>query len=175
VSTDQTRSNTDQAADDAERGAEHQENIVSRLTVRGLHIAEDIVYAITAFILVGGALIVLGQTVYSFSTDVGDGVKKAIEHALEALLIVFILVELLSAVREAIADHALVAEPFLLVGILASIKEMVVVATFRMETQKPSDVALKVGVLAGVVVGLAVATLILRRREQEPRESGDDA
>ena len=164
---------TKDRADHAERSAAHQENIISRGTTRGLHIAEDIVYALTAFILVTGSLIVLAYTVYKFSVDVNDGVKKAIETALSSLLIVFILVELLSAVREAIAEHTLVAEPFLLVGILAAIKEMVVVATFRIETQKPSDTALKIGLLAGVVVALAVATFILRRREREPEERGD--
>jgi uncharacterized membrane protein (DUF373 family) len=153
-----------------ERTADRQD-VVARVTTRGLHIAEDIIYAFTALLLAGGALVVLTEAVYRFSTEVPDGVSGAVEAALESLLIVFILVELLSAVRSAITEHKLVAEPFLLVGILAVIKELVVIATFRIDEGKVADTMLKVGVLGGVVIGLAVATLILRRREREPEES----
>lgn len=156
-----------------ERTAQQQSQIATG-TTQGLHIAEDIIYALTALLLTGGALIILGVAVYHFVKDVSKGVEHAIEGTLNSLLIVFILVELLSAVRQAIDEHTLVAEPFLMVGILAAIKEMVVVSTFRIETQKTSDVVLKIGVLAAVVIGLAVATFVLRRRQREPKESGDE-
>ena len=155
-----------------QRQAERQGRIAEGTSL-GLHVAEDVVYALTALILVSGALIVLGVTVYHFGRDATKGVEKAIEATLDSLLIVFILVELLAAVRTAIDEHELVAEPFLLVGILAAIKEMVVVATFRIERQKVSDTTLKIGVLAAVVIGLAVATYILRLREREPEETDD--
>ena len=156
----------------AEHGAQ-QQDAIARVTSAALHIVEDLIYALTALILVAGAVIILGDAVYRLASESPDGVIPAIEHALNALLIVFILVELLSAVRSAIDEHFLVAEPFLLVGILASIKEMVVIATFRLDEGKPSDTVLKIGVLGGVVIALAAATLILRRREREPKESGD--
>lgn len=156
-----------------ERTADQQGRIAMG-TTQGLHIAEDIVYALTALLLTGGALIVLGVAVYHFAKDVSKGVEDAIEGTLNSLLIVFILVELLSAVRQAIDEHTLVAEPFLLVGILAAIKEMVVVSTFKIEAQKTSDVVLKIGVLGAVVIGLALATFILRRRQREPKESTDE-
>ena len=155
-----------------ERQAERQSRLAEG-TNQGLHVAEDIVYALTALILVSGALIILGVVVYHFARDASKGVEKAIEATLDSLLIVFILVELLAAVRTAISHHELVAEPFLLVGILAAIKEMVVVATFRIDRQKPTDTALKIGVLGAVIIALALATYILRRREREPEEDGD--
>ncbi|MGI8778036.1 MAG: phosphate-starvation-inducible PsiE family protein [Acidimicrobiales bacterium] len=152
-----------------ERAAQRQD-VIARTTTRLLHIAEDVIYALTALLLTVGAFVVLGQAVYKFSTDVSGGVINAIEMTLNSLLIVFILVELLSAVRSAITEHKLIAEPFLLVGMLAAIKEMVVEATFRLTTEKTSDAMFKIGVLAGVVIALAVATLIMRRREREPEE-----
>lgn len=156
-----------------EKAAEHEDS-VARLTGRGLHILEDIIYALTALVLVAGAFIVLGSAVYHLVKDLSeDGVKKAIESTLEALLIVFILVELLAAVRTAIDERVLVAEPFLLVGILAAIKEIVVLSTFEIQDQDASDTALKIGVLGAIVVALAVATYVLRRREREPKETGD--
>ena len=47
---------------------------------------------------------------------------------LDLLLLVFIVVELLYAVRTTVTKRELVAEPFLLVGIIASIKEIVVLS-----------------------------------------------
>jgi uncharacterized membrane protein (DUF373 family) len=159
----------DRSVSKEERAAQRQD-IIAATTTRGLHIAEDVIYALTALLLTTGALVVLGQAVYRFSSDASGGIINAVEATLNSLLIVFILVELLSAVRSAITEHKLIAEPFLLVGMLAAIKEMVVEATFRLTTEKTSDAMLKIGVLAGVVVALAVATLIMRRREREPEE-----
>ncbi len=153
-----------------EQRAENRQNIVAGSTTRGLHIAEDAIYAVTALLLVTGALVVLVQAIYRFASEVDDGVIHAVEGTLNSLLIVFILVELLSAVRSAITQHELVAEPFLLVGMLAVIKEIVVEATFSLKTQKATDIALKMGVLGALVVGLAIATLLMRKREREPEE-----
>ena len=157
-----------------EESVGRRQNAIAHNTTRGLHIAEDVIYALTALLLTAGALVVLGQAVYQFTTEVTDGVIHAVELTLNSLLIVFILVELLSAVRSAITEHKLIAEPFLLVGMLAAIKELVVEATFHIAKQDPTDVALKIGVLTGVIVALAIATLIMRRREREPEEELGD-
>jgi uncharacterized membrane protein (DUF373 family) len=156
-----------------EERTDERRDTVARWATRGMHVTEDVIYLLTALLLIVGALVVLGQASYKMISGVEDGVKKAIEATLDSLLIVFILVELLSAVRSAIADHELVAEPFLLVGILAAIKELVVLTTFRLEQQKTSDTGIKIGALAGVVIVLAFATFVLRRRQREPKESGD--
>ncbi len=153
----------------AEKG-EEQEDAVARVTSVGLHMVEDVIYALTALVLVGGSLVVLVQAVWEFSTTVPDGVTKAIEATVGSLLIVFILVELLSAVRSAILEHRLVAEPFLLVGILAAIKELVLLSTFKLESGKATETMMKIGGLAGVVLALGIATLFLRRKEREPDE-----
>jgi uncharacterized membrane protein (DUF373 family) len=150
-----------------------QEDAIAKVTSTGLHILEDLIYVFTALLLVAGAVVVLVQAAYRLAIETPDGVTHAMEDTLDSLLIVFILVELLSAVRSAIKEHFLVAEPFLLVGILAAIKEIVVLATFRIDEGKASDLALKIGVLGGIVVALGLATYILRRREREPKESGD--
>jgi len=131
---------------------------------------EDILYALVSLLLVVGALIVLVQAGYSLATETGDGAGKAIEHALDSLLVVFILIELLGAVRATIVQRHLVAEPFLLVGIIASIKEIVVTAVFAEEGADVGDTMLQVGVLGGVVLGLSLASLLLRRKEREPSE-----
>jgi uncharacterized membrane protein (DUF373 family) len=93
---------------------------------------------------------------------------------LDVLLLVFIVVELLFAVRTTVEKRELVAEPFLLVGIIASIKEIVVVAG----AERPQDESfesfrnamVEIGVLSGVVLILSVSALLLRVRQREPAE-----
>jgi uncharacterized membrane protein (DUF373 family) len=68
----------------------------------------------------------------------------------------------------------LVAEPFLLVGIIASIKEIVVVAGAERPEEEGwrefGEAMIEVGVLALVILVLAISSLLLRRREREPAE-----
>ncbi|MBA3267083.1 MAG: phosphate-starvation-inducible PsiE family protein [Acidimicrobiia bacterium] len=164
------RAENERSRPSREQRAGDRQNVVATSTTRALHIAEDAIYAVTAVLLVTGALVVLVQAIWRFANEVDDGVIHAVEGTLDSLLIVFILVELLSAVRSAIAQHELVAEPFLLVGMLAVIKEIVVEATFSLNNQKATDIALKMGVLGGVVLAFAVSTLLMRKREREPEE-----
>lgn len=146
------------------------EPLLTRTTNNGLRWAEDVIYALVALTLVACALVVLGDTVYDLARSSDDGLKKAMKSALDSLLIVFILVELLSGVRTTLAERRLVAEPFLLVGIIASIKEVVVVAAFAETGEDVGESMLEVGVLGAVVVGLSLATFLLRRKEREPEE-----
>ncbi len=147
----------------AAEAAEQRHDVVARITDRTLHVAEDLIYAFTGLLLVGGALVVVVHAAYKFATSVSDGVIPAVESSVSSLLIVFILVELLSAVRTIITERQLVAEPFLVVGILAAIKEMVSLSTFRLPDKSVTDAMVTVGGLAGVVIGLTIAILVLRR------------
>ena len=90
--------------------------------------AENVVYLAVAVVLVVLAAVVLGSTAVKL-TDLPDlGVVSTAAEVLDLLLLVFIVVELLYAVRTTLAERELLAEPFLLVGIIASIKEIVVLS-----------------------------------------------
>ena len=76
--------------------------------------------------------------------------------------------------RVIIRERRLVAEPFLLVGIIAAIKEIVVVAGAEQPTEGSfetfRDAMIEIGVLAAIVLVLSISALLLRRREREPAE-----
>ena len=147
----------------------------ARIADRGILRAEQLIYGIAAVALVAGAAALLVQAVVDFVRHLDDVVVAATE-LLGVLLLVFVFVELLGAVRVTIREQKLVAEPFLLVGIIASIKEIVLVAG----AERPEDegheafveAMVEVGVLAAVILILAIAALLLRRREREPAEEG---
>jgi uncharacterized membrane protein (DUF373 family) len=135
-------------------------------------------FAAAAILLAGGAVLVVDAagTFYDLVTE-GQPVLTAATEVLSVLLLVFVFVELLGAVRKTLRERRLLAEPFLLVGIIASIKEIVVVAG----AERPKDEGfetfrngmVEVGVLSGVVLVLAVAALLLRMREEKPAEEDE--
>jgi uncharacterized membrane protein (DUF373 family) len=136
--------------------------------------AEMAIYGLVAVLLVVGAALLLGSAVHDLVTHLDEGTAAAVTSLLAALLLVFIFVELLSAVRSTVAQQGLVAEPFLLVGIIASIKEIVLIASapppdgddFAMFR----DSMVEIGVLTGVVLLLSISALLLRRRQREPQD-----
>jgi len=141
-----------------------------------LRAAENCVYVAAALVLVVGAAITLGVTTYHLIADLPDGSEEAVTTALDGLLLVFILLELLAGVRATMAERKLVAEPFLIVGIIASIKEILVVAlqakeTRGEDTQAFDNAMMEIGVLGCLVLVLAFATYFIRLKEREPEEN----
>ena len=134
--------------------------------------AEGVLYAVVGLVLVGSAAVALGAIAYDLVTQLDDGALDAVAVALDGLLLVFILIELLGAVRATVAERQLVAEPFLIVGIIASIKAIVVTSleTRDLHGEAFDDAMLEIGVLGGVVLLLAVASFLVRRKEREPEE-----
>lgn len=124
--------------------------------------------------LIGGAGLLLASAVYSIIENVDEGVEVAITKGLDRLLLTFILVELLGAVRATIREHKLIAEPFLIVGMIAVIKEIVVVLIGAKDQygkgEQFDDAMTELGVLAALVVAFGITAFLQRRKEREPEE-----
>jgi uncharacterized membrane protein (DUF373 family) len=136
--------------------------------------AEDVVYLGIAAVLLVASGVLLVVAVDEL-LDVLDGLgADPIVEVLDTLLLLFIFVELLSAVRATLATRGLVAEPFLLVGIIASIKEIVVLSVKAAEDIGTgatfSDQLWEIAVLGVVVLLLGVTAWLLRIKEREPQE-----
>jgi uncharacterized membrane protein (DUF373 family) len=102
-------------------------------------------------------------------------VATAIPRVLNELLIVLMAVEILHTVRISIRAHMLVIEPFLVVGLIASIRRILVVtldaASLTKDGRWASESAsavfrasmIELGLLGLVVLVLVVAIALLRR------------
>lgn len=148
---------------------------VAAASDRALGLAENLVYAATGLVLVAGAAVVLAAVSYRLAVDFSTGASSAVTAALDGLLLVFILLELLAGVRATIVEHRLVAEPFLVAGIIASIKEIIVVSLSAKKTRNADpgafdDAMIEVAVLGVIVLILAFAAFLVRRKEREPEE-----
>jgi uncharacterized membrane protein (DUF373 family) len=148
---------------------------IARPTDFILRYAENVVYALAGALLVASASVVLVSVAYHLVNDLSDGTEQAVAAAVDGLLLVFIVLELLAGVRATITERKLVAEPFLVVGIIASIKEIVIVTLQAKESRGRAgdafeDAIIEIGVLGGVVLVLSAASFIVRRKEREPHE-----
>lgn len=142
---------------------------------RVLRLAENAVYLLVSLVLICGAFVLLAQAGYDLATSLDEGVADAVRDVLDTLLLIFILVELLSATRETMNERKIVAEPFLLVGIIASIKEVVVLAIGAKEDLGKDKEAFDSAMLGIVTMSLLLlvlsgAIILVRRREREPEE-----
>ena len=143
------------------------------LADRGLRVAEQVVYVLACLLLLGGAAALLVKAGWDLATLEGGGGTETASSMLDTLLLVFVLVELLSAVRATFTEHRLLAEPFLLVGVIATIKELVVTATEAGDKAGEAfeEAAIEIAVLSLLLLVLAVALFLLRRKEREPEEA----
>ena len=150
-----------------------------RTADRVFALAENVVYGGIAVLLVVTALVLLVQAAGQLVDIRNAGVQNATIEVLDTLLLVFIVVELLFAVRTTVIKRELVAEPFLLVGIIASIKEIVVLSVKAAEQagKGPTfdDQVTVIAVLGVLVLLLAVAAWLLRLKEREPDEADNKA
>lgn len=155
------------AGDEEQPGAEPADRV--------LLFAETVLYAAAGALLLFGAVAVMVMVSYHLVLDIDDGARHAVAEALDGLLLAFILLELLAGIRATMTEKKLVAEPFLIVGIIASIKEIVLVTLTSKETRGDNgeafrDAMTEVSVLGVLVLVLALASYFVRRKEREPEE-----
>ena len=145
-----------------------------RVTDRVFALAEDVVYGGIAILLVVTAVVLLVRAAGELLRIGGSSVQDVSIEVLDLLLLVFIVVELLFAVRTTLSKRELVAEPFLLVGIIASIKEIVVLSVKAAEEVGEGavfdDQLMVIGVLGVLVLMLGITAWLLRLKEREPDE-----
>jgi uncharacterized membrane protein (DUF373 family) len=144
--------------------------------------AEVVIYAILAVLLTIAALAAIAVA----GKQLWDGLSHwtlATETlgVLNQLLIVLMLVEILHTVRISIRWHFLVTEPFLVIGLIASIRRILVI-TLQMSTLSKDgnwlpggksvfeDSLIELGLLGLLVLVLVFSITLLRRYAPAPKE-----
>lgn len=141
----------------------------------GFGLVEDGLYVAVALALTLAGIALFGYVVYDFISRLSGGPKftSLILELLDGLLLVFIITELIHTIRAVIDEKVLVSEPFLVVGVVAAIRRLVVVgaeAKDLLGTPDFGDAMLEIGVLTGVILGLTLGIFMLRHTESsEPR------
>jgi hypothetical protein len=137
---------------------------------RAFTAVEDVVYIGLGILLAGSALTLLLLGFISFGQHVLAGTLPAGVTALLAqALLILLIVELLYTVQVSFREHALLPEPFLLIGLISAIRRVLVVTAEFGEVRELPEHAfqhfiVELVVLTALIIALAVSLLLLRKR-----------
>jgi Phosphate-starvation-inducible E family len=144
---------------------------------------EVIIYSILAALIAVTALVTMasaGKLLWNSLSHWSHPAETL--RVLNELLIVLMLVEILHTVRISIRTHMFVAEPFLIVGLIATIRRMLVItleaATLYREGAWTTEGAksifhgsmIELGLLGLLVLILVYSIILLRRAAPAPEE-----
>ena len=135
---------------------------------------EDVVYVGLGLILAYSAAALLITTAVALvRSAMGGAPVPEIIDLLDRSLLVLMIVELLYTVKVSFREHALLPEPFLVVGLIAATRRILVVtAEFGKMVDKPASEfqkgMIEVALLTVMVLALVVSLRLLRAHEKEP-------
>ena len=162
--------------------AEKQSSAVLRV-VGILHRVESIVLTLIAVVLAVLALLLLGSSVVAMYNALLSGqIRDLAIEILDSVLLVMMTMEIVYTVALSLESHSLVAEPFLIVGAIAAIRRMLVITaeSTKLEISNPEafrNTLIELGLLAVIIVAMAVSIYILRRSKalQVPSDAEEKA
>ncbi len=155
---------------------ERQENGgIVRIATAVFRQVEHVVYIILGVLLSAAALFVLVGSAAALWQGTGDLTSEtAILSTIDRLLFVLLLIEILHTVRASIRTGSLTPEPFLIVGLIASIRRVLVITMQTSEASKPGGWTpddreilqysmIELGVLGFLILILMLSLYLLRR------------
>ena len=153
---------------------QHEGRMVRFATDLFRHI-EHFAYMAIGVLLSAGAVLALGSAALVLWHGLADWTGTgAILLIIDRLLFVLLLIEILHTIRASIRTGELTCEPFLIVGLIASIRRVLVITLQTSEATKPGNQSpgseamiyqsmLELGVLGGLILILVVSLYLLRR------------
>ncbi len=141
-------------------------------SANAIHLAEQVVYAVIGLMLVLALLLALAGSARLLWTGLMDwSGTDVIFHIIDRLLFVLMLVEILHTVHASIRSGTLVCEPFLIVGLIACIRRMLVITLETSQFSQAGHEAdphqfqssmIELGVLALLIVVLVGSIRVIR-------------
>jgi hypothetical protein len=146
-----------------------------------LSYGEDAIYLVTGGLLAATAIVILVSAARIFVDALRAGalMERSIE-ILDALLLVLMIVEVLHTIRVSILEHALLAEPFLIVALIAGVRRILIltVEAARFLPDRPEQfqrVLMEMGLLTVFFVVIVGSIVMLRRLGKPAARRGEPA
>lgn len=132
--------------------------------------AEDVVYVGLAVLLAVSALALLGATALSVAESLLAGSLPArVVELLDRMLLILMIAEILYTVQVSFREHTLVPEPFLIVGLIAATRRILVLTAEFADLLGKGGTAfrnamIELALLTVMVLVLVASLVMLRRR-----------
>lgn len=135
---------------------------------------EDIVYIGLGVLLAGCAFTLLATAALSFWDYLLAGsLSHNVVQLLDRLLLILLIVEVLYTVQVSFREHTLAPEPFLMVGLIAVVRRLLVLTAELPQVLEKADpdlfrqVSIELALLALLIAALVASLVLLRRRPVE--------
>jgi uncharacterized membrane protein (DUF373 family) len=134
---------------------------------------EDGIHILAAILLIIAGAFVLWSAATELATQV-QGAKNPltiVNTVLDKGLYLFIIAELLHTVRVTIEERTLVVEPFLIVGLIAAVRRLLLVTAQVAENSaafKWNPQGIEIAILLALVLGMTLAVILWRRYYGRP-------
>jgi uncharacterized membrane protein (DUF373 family) len=147
--------------------------------------AEVVIYSVLAILLFITALATIANAGKMLWEGLGHWtIATETLRVLDQLLVVLMLVEILHTVRISIRSHFLVTEPFLVVGLIASIRRILVITLEAANLTKAGSFSaegerifrasmIELGLLGVLILILVFSITLLRRAAPSPKDTQD--
>jgi uncharacterized membrane protein (DUF373 family) len=146
-----------------------------RRLVFGLSLAEDVLYAAVALVLVGVAVALLYQTIHDLLTTDHISFVRRINEAVNGVLFVVIILEIFRTVLAHLEGGGFQLVPFLVIGVISAVRHILLVGTEALQGKTSrafTHAQIELGVNALVALVLVIA-LVLIRRSPGGNDDGD--
>jgi uncharacterized membrane protein (DUF373 family) len=131
--------------------------------------SESVVLTLIGVALVLVAVLLLYSSMYDLNEAVHHGpgeIENKVIEILNTVLLVMMTMEIVYTVAISLESHTLNAEPFLIIGVIAGIRRVLVITATSTQVEAHPEqfhnMLLELGLLAATVVALAAAIWILR-------------
>jgi len=130
---------------------------------------EDVVYVALGVLLAGCAATLLVAAGADFVTNLLAGTLAGrVIEILDRILLVLMVVEILYTVQVSFRGQTLVPEPFLIIGLIAGIRRVLILTAEFKDLLQKGDTAfrnamIELGLLAFLIIALVVSIVLLRR------------
>jgi|SRR5437588_4982688 len=148
---------------------------VRLLVVRGLAAVEDIVYIGLGILLTLAGFTLLYSALRAFITALTTGALTGqIVNLLDQLLLILLVIELLYTVQVSFREHGLMAEPFLVVALIAVIRRVLVLTAELPKLPQAEEVQFRHSIyelaLLTLMVLVLVGSLIALQKHNKTRQ-----
>lgn len=142
--------------------------LASRAVLSGIRLADDLVHLVIALLLLALAVSVIGSTVVDFLQGEDPFVLR-VTYAVNGVLFVIILMEVLRTVVAHFTHGTFQLMPFIAIGIISAVRHILTVGSAltlgtELGEQEFDRLLLELAVNTGVALGLVVALVLLRSR-----------
>jgi uncharacterized membrane protein (DUF373 family) len=132
---------------------------------------EDAVYVGLGVLLAAAALVLLVTAAQAFWVNLRAGsLSDNIVELLDRLLLILLIVEVTYTVQVSFREHKLTPEPFLMVGLIAVVRRLLVLTAELPQMLEKADpavfrqVSIELALLGFLIVALVASLVMLRRQ-----------